>query len=389
MRRVIISGTPKETDVKSKNTPPHIHFTHTPITAARNASRLITSWRHVVRSGTFLYGKEHAALTKTLRQFLGAGRVIPVASGHDALYVSFSALGLNKADEILVPANSPYTAFPVALTPAKLTLYDVHAHGVATVAEIEKRCTKKTKALVVTHLYGLIADMDAIRKFTKSHKLILVEDVAQGFGGTWKGRKLGTLGDIGCFSFYPTKNLGSTGDAGAVWVRNKNHATIITHATRYGAPHKYDSHFLSGHSRIPELTAASINVFFDSFESVAKKRSRVASWYDEAFASDAFADDIRVLSSHPGSHPVRHLYVIDVPKRNVLQQYLASRHIPTLIHYPVPVHLIPSFRYLKHKRGDFPVSERLSKRIISLPFHEHLTRIQVGYVIRSIRSFYA
>lgn len=388
MLRVKISGMPSGTDVKRTLPVPSIDFAHTPRTARRNTSALLSAFSAVLQSGTFLHGRENDRLTNALTAYFGTGQVIPVASGHDALFLALSSLHLTGNDEILIPANSPYSVFPAALTNAKIVLYDADTDGKASLASIEKQRTPRTKALIITHLYGLICNMDEIRSFCKAKHLTLIEDVAQGFGGTWKQRKLGTLGDIGCFSFYPTKNLGGLGDGGAVWVRDKTRMHYILDATRYGARHKYDSTFLSGHSRIPELVAASITIFLKQFAETVRKRQKVALWYTSALRPLTDSGVVRVLESHPASVPVRHLYVLDVPKRDALRVYLDKHGIPTLVHYPYPAHRIPSLQHLGYRRGDFPVSEMLSRRILSLPYHEHLTRTQITYITDTIRSFY-
>jgi len=389
MQKVQISGMPKETDGVKQTAPrTSIRFTHVPQTAAADETALLSAWKTVIRSGTFLLGKQNEALLRRLTGMLHGGHVTLTASGHDALLITLQSLRLKHADEVLFPVNSNYTAYAVALSGATPVPCDVDNNGQLDILDLSRRRTKRTRVVIAVHLYGLTGDLDAFVAYCKKHGIILIEDVAQAFGSTWRGRMLGTLGTAGCFSFYPTKNLGSPGEGGAVWTKTVSLANRISAATRYGARHKFDSQFLSGHSRMPELTAAGILVFLSHFRKDAAARRRVDAWYRSALAPLTETGSVRILTSHPHSTPVPHLFVIESKKRDQLRAYLARQGIPTLVHYPVPTHLVPSFRYLGYQRGDFPVAERLCRSIVSLPFHQHLTRNQVQQVSRAVQSWY-
>lgn len=363
----------------------HIEFNHTAQLARKNLKQISKQIYSVLESGIFLDGKQNQILEKKLTKFLGSGFVTTTASGHDALLICLQTLQLKKNDEIIFPINSYPTAFPLAQSGAKLIPVDVDENGQIDPKEIEKKITKRTKVIVTVHLYGLVGNLRGIIKLARKHNLFLIEDAAQSFGTKFRNKPTGTLGDIGCFSFYPTKNLGTLGDGGAIWTKNKKLHNFLQKAKSYGEKKRYYSDFISGHSRIPEIQAGVLNYYLKLFPSEKKQRQILAKLYLKYLEG---ITHVRPLLSNEESDSMQHLFVIEAEKRDLLRRFLASKKIPTAIHYPYPIHLLPAFSGLQYKKEDFPVSERLSKRIISLPFHQYLTEKDIVYIVGLIKKFY-
>ncbi len=340
-----------------------ITFNGVGLAAAKQKNKLLTAFSRVIDSGVFLEGKENSLLTKSLAKRLGKGFVITVASGHDALLLSLQSLRLLPTDEIIYPINTYPTKFPVVLTRATPVPVDADRNGQLDPITLEKAITKNTRVVVVVHLYGHVGNLAAIITICRKHKLILIEDAAQAFGTTYANKQVGTLGDIGCFSFYPTKNLGALGDGGAIWTKNKKIATYVTQAKMYGETMRSQSRFASGHSRLPELQAAGLGVYLKNIDRIKTKRKRVFGWYTDELSKGNFSKFLRLVQSVPKSDPMPHLFVIVCTLRDKLQKYLAKHNIPTQVHYP-------------------------PQPVLSLPFHEYLTRSDVGYIVSHIRSFY-
>lgn len=363
-----------------------ISFNAVPAAARKSERKLLKRWQTILRRGVFLLGTETRLLTSRLTRIVG-DTVIPVASGHDALLLSLASLRLTPEDEVIIPTNAYPTAFPVALSGAKLVLADVDRNGQLSLADLKRKTTARTKVVILVHLYGLIGDVIGIADFCRKRGITLIEDCAQAFGSTFRGKPAGTFGDFGCFSFYPTKNLGSFGDAGAVRTTPK-YAAYIRQATSYGERSRYRSDFVAGHSQIPELQAGGLNVYLSAFPAQTRKRYRVAQWYQDFWKHYALDTVGYLLTSHKESIPVRHLLVASLPKRDTLRAYLKTRTIPTLIHYPHPVHTVPAFAGLGYAPGDFPTAEHLAATIISLPFHPFIRKSEVRTIVSAIASMY-
>lgn len=366
-----------------------IHFNHVTTHAKKLQRGLVKRFKEILESGMFLGGPQVTLLEQQLEEFLGGGQVTCVSSGHDALVLSLAALKLSSEDEVIFPVNAYPTAFPVCLTAAKPVPVDCDKNGQLNLDLLEKSLTKNTKAVIVVHLYGLTTTIKQLQTICKKAGIVLIEDCAQSFGTTYAGKCTGTLGDIGCFSFYPTKNLGTLGDGGALWTQNKSYDRFFTQSKSYGEKERYDSEFIAGHSRIPELQAGILNLYFKHLQTDRTRRKTLYEYYTKKIADSGLLEHIRILQTAPESDPVVHLFVVDVPKREKLRSFLYQKKIETYIHYPTPVHLLPAFSHLQFKEKNFPVAERLSKRILSLPFHPYLTKKQVDYIVRAIKSFYA
>ncbi len=349
---------------------------------------ILRSLRHVIDQGIFLNGPENERLEQALVKFLGPGFLTSVASGHDALLLALGALKLGRKDEVIFPVNAYPTAFPVVLSGATPVPVDVDQNGQLDPVALQKAITGRTKAVIAVHLYGLVGNLGEISALCRKYTIALIEDCAQAFGSTYRGRPVGTLGTIGCFSFYPTKNLGALGDGGAVWTKDKRYASYIQAAKAYGERRRYESTFVAGHSRLPELQASVLNVYLQHAQENRKRRYAVRGFYERAIARANLASRLKILTSSSRSLPTTHLFVVTVSRREALRRYLAKRGIETHIHYPQPIHLVPAFSFLNIPRGAFPVAEQLSQRILSLPFHPYMKQREVHTVVNSIKNFY-
>ncbi len=349
---------------------------------------LISVITEVVDSGIFLNGTKNEQLKQRLRMYLGGGYVLPVSSGHDALMLAIQSLGCTKEDEILFPVNAYPSAFPVVLSGATPVPVEIDNNGQIDIGSVRQKCTKKTKAILVVHLYGLMADIREIVRFARSHSIYLIEDVAQAFGSRFNNKLAGTFGDISCFSFYPTKNLGALGDGGAIWTKSKRLYTKMRQASRYGEHTRYKSLFISGHSRLPEIQASALTIYLRDFRKDQVQRKRLYTYYKSALTKMNLSKRVRFLSPHVLCDPTIHLFVVAAFKRDALWSFLRKRGIETHIHYPYPIHTVPAFRYLVKRQEKFPNAEKLAKQIISLPFHPYLTKREIDYIVEAITSFY-
>lgn len=365
-----------------------IHFNDVALKAKRFEKEIIQAVSKVVESGVFFNGPQTHQLEKRLTTHLGGGFVTSVASGHDALTLALSALSLKSDDEVIFPVNVFPTAFPVALCGAKPVPVDVDKNGQLDPRKLAKKVNKKTKAIVLVHLYGLVGDLDAILDIAKRGKITLIEDCAQAFKSMYDGKPVGTFGDIGCFSFYLTKNLSTLGDGGALYTRDKRFYEFFLKAISYGEEKKYFSDFLSGHSRLPEIQAGILNLYFSDVRNNFRKRKEIASYYRKRLQEEDLLSYVRPLSSLPKSDPVPHLFVVETKERDGLRTHLDRRGIATHVHYPYPIHLMPAFSFLEKKLGDFPMAEKLSQNILSLPFHSFLSSSEINYIIKAIQEFY-
>lgn len=366
-----------------------ISFNGVAIAARHHHTRTLQAFSRVLKRGVFLNGPENAHLEKQLTRMLKRGYVTTVASGHDALTLSLLSLKAPPGSEIIVPVNAYPTAFPVVLSGLTIIPVDVDRNGQMDPEQTEKAITPKTRAIIAVHLYGSVGKFDAIQRLCHTHKLTLIEDAAQAFGTTYNKQYVGTLGDIGCFSFYPTKNLGSFGDGGAIWTKDRARYLYLQQATHYGERNRYKSTFISGHSRLPELQAAGLVEYLRAFPGERKQRQQVFRWYLSGWRSLNLDRYGYPILSAKNSSPAPHLFVVSVKKRDMLIRYLTYHHVPTSIHYPRPIHQVDAFSPLIPTHAIFPQAEQLTKTIVSLPFHPYMTQSDVTTVLSLTQRFYA
>jgi dTDP-4-amino-4,6-dideoxygalactose transaminase len=341
----------------------------------------------VFESGWFILGKEGEEFEKKFGAYSGLAHVLGVNSGTDALFLALRALGVGKGDEVI---TTPHTATPtvsaIRMTGATPVFVDIDPRTYnIDPALTEKAITAKTKVILPVHIYGYPADMPAIMQIARAHKLSVVEDVAQAVGATIDGRMVGTFGDIACFSFYPTKNLGAFGDGGAVGTNNVELAECVRQLRNYGEVSKYKNAIEGVNSRLDEIQAALLSWSLTKLPSWNKKRAQIAARYTKSFAKLPI-----VLPPSGNEHcaPVWHLFVIRTYERDKLQAHLKECGISTAIHYPMLVPAQEAYRFLKYKKGTLPHAEALTEEILSLPIYPELSLLDQQKVIHAVKDFF-
>lgn len=373
----------------SKTNNSAISFNGVTLFSQKNKKNLLLLFSNLIDScGNYLDGREARKIEENLTAYLGGGYVSTTSSGHEALVLSLLSLHLQKNDEIIFPVNSYPTAFAVAQSGAKIIPCEVDENGQLDPLSLKTKINARTKVVIVVHLYGLVGKIDQIKKAIRRKNIYLLEDAAQAFGSFYKGKPVGTLGDISCFSFYPTKNLFTLGDGGAIWTKHKKLYQHIAQSKQYGEKVRYQSAFISGHSRIPEIQSSIVNYFFRQRNLEARKKRKLESYYRKKIYEMKLDKYISPLASDISSNSLLHLFVVHAKKRDGLRKFLTEKDIPTLIHYPQPVHLVKAFQFLKLEKGAFPIAEDLSQHVISLPFHSFLTYIEVDRILNLIEDYY-
>jgi dTDP-4-amino-4,6-dideoxygalactose transaminase len=341
----------------------------------------------VMASQQFVLGREGAAFEQEIAQICGVAHGIGTGSGTDALMLALRACGVAAGDEVLLP---PFTfvasGSAVSALGAKPVFADIHPNTYnIDPAELERRVTPRTRAIVVVHLYGLAADMDPIVAFARARKLPLIEDNAQAIGAGYKGRRTGSLGDVACLSFYPTKNLGAYGDAGMVVTNSAELDARIRLLRNHGQTQRYVSSEPGWNGRLDELQAAVLRVKLRHLSEWQRARQAHAAEYTRQFSQ---VPGVMPPIAPAGYEHVYHQYTIRVEKRDALQKVLTERKIGSSVYYPVPLHLQPLYAFLGHRAGDFPHAERAAQEVVSLPMYPELRAEQISRVVDSIADFH-
>jgi dTDP-4-amino-4,6-dideoxygalactose transaminase len=332
----------------------------------------------VLDTTSFVGGEAVASFERSFASYCGAKHAVGVANGTDALQLSLRALDIGPRDEVVTVAHT-FIATAAAITTVGATpvFVDIDPDSYTIdVSQIEAAITPQTKAIVPVHLYGQPADMRPILEIAQKHSLYVIEDAAQAHGAEYSGKRVGSLGHIGCFSFYPGKNLGAYGDAGAITTNDSQIAEHIARLRDHGRVSKYEHAIVGFNSRLDTIQAAILNIKLRYLDRWNRQRQSSAAYYDAKLSSIG----ISTPSRRSGSTHVYHLYVIETDDRAALQSRLAERGISSGVHYPIPLHLQPAFAHLGYRKGDFPNSERASQRILSLPMFPELTRHQIEWV---------
>lgn len=340
----------------------------------------------VVGSSQFILGEECTNFEKEFSKFIGVKYALGVGSGLSALELGMRALGIGKGDEVIVPVNSFIaSAEAVSFTGATPVFVDCNLDTFNLDAKkCEKLINKKTKAIMPVHLYGQVAEMSGILKLAKKYKLFVIEDACQAHGASIKGKMAGSFGDVAAFSFYPGKNLGAYGDGGMLVTKNKKIAEKIIQLRNYGQEEKYKHLVLGWNSRLDNLQAAILRVKLKKLTEWNLKRLKHAKLYNQLLGGLS----IITPKIFPNYDHVFHLYVIRVKNREKLMNYLSSKNIATVMHYPLPIHLQPAYRFLGYKKGDFPITEKLADEILSLPMFPELKNSEIKYICNQIANFY-
>jgi dTDP-4-amino-4,6-dideoxygalactose transaminase len=353
--------------------------------AVRDELRMAVN--QVVDSNVFIQGPKVEEFESKWAAFLKTGYCIGVNSGLDALELSLRALGVAEGDEVIIPANT-YIATALAATHVGAIPVFVEPNPFTYLIEadrIEGVITSRTKAILPVHLYGQAVDMGAIMSLAKRHNLVVVEDNAQAHGASWQGQMTGSFGHANATSFYPGKNLGALGDAGAVTTESVHIADAVKALRNYGSTIKYFNDIIGYNKRLDEVQAALLLVKLDMLSKWTEDRIRIASKY--LLGLSGLGDLVLPITQEGATH-VYHLFVVQTGYRNDLAEYLMEKGIQTLIHYPIPPHLQKCYQFLGHKLGDFPISEDLSKKVLSLPIWPGMQNEAIDYVILSIRQFF-
>lgn len=338
----------------------------------------------VMRSGWYILGKEVESFEKEWAKYIGTKYAVGLASGLDALWISFRLLDIKEGDEVIVCSNAYIAcvmgitingATPVFVEPDKYDNIDAD--------KIEAAITDKTKAILAVHLYGQACDMTKIMDIAKRHNLRVVEDCAQSHGNKWQGQVVGSFGDIGCFSFYPTKGCGAFGDAGCITTNSEELANQFKIFRNYGSEKHYHNKVVGSNSRLDELQAGLLRVKLKHLSEFNAERCRLA----DRYLAEIKNSHVQLPQVRPGADSTWHQFVIHTNKRDALQAHLKEQEIGTLIHYPIPPHLSEAYQYLGKKRGDYPIAEKSADEVLSLPMYNGMTEEEQQRVIDAINGF--
>lgn len=349
---------------------------------------LIEAAARVIDSGWYIRGQEVESFEKEFATYCGTKHCIGVANGLDALILVLRAwkeLGkLKEGDEVIVPANT-YIASILAITENHLKPVlvepNINTYNIDPNL-IEQAITPKTKAILAVHLYGQLADMPAILDIAQRNNLLVLEDAAQAHGASLNGRKAGNWGNAAGFSFYPGKNLGALGDAGAVTTNDEELAQVIRAISNYGSHKKYENLYQGVNSRLDELQAALLGVKLPHLDAETQYRQSIAQFYQKELAGTSL-----ILPTIPDEFKsVWHVFVVRHPSRDDLQKKLVSKEIGAMIHYPIPPHLQKAYAGLGYAAGDFPITERIHREVLSLPMSHCLTLAQAHVIIDAIKT---
>ena len=348
-------------------------------------NKLDKKFASVSKKGSFILGKELIEFEKEFASYCGVKFAAGVNSGTDALHIGLLSLGIGRGDEVIVPDFTYIaTAMAVSYTQAVPVFCDIKEDTFEIDPEdIERKITSRTKAIIPVHLYGHPASMENILKIAKKYKLKVIEDCAQAHGAKINKVRVGSFGDCGCFSFYPTKNLGCYGDGGMIVTNSEKLYNRILKLRDYGRASKYKHVLIGYNSRLDTMQAAILRVKLKYLDIWNRKRKELAYYYNEYLkdAAGIILPNEKKMYQH-----VYHVYVVRIKKgRDAFCKQLAGKNIPVLIHYPVPCHLQPVYKDLGYKEGDFPVSEECAKEVISLPLYPFLKKEELIYIARTIR----
>ena len=336
----------------------------------------------VLSNGRYILGPEVEAFEQEFASYCDVEHGIGVGSGTEALHIALAAAGVAAGDEVITVAHTAVaTAAAIRMTGATPVFVDIEPDTYTIdPARVEAAIGPRTKAIVPVHLYGHPAAMDAITAIAARRGLLVIEDCAQAHGARDGGRRVGSIGDLAAFSFYPTKNLGAIGDGGAIVTRSAELAQRARLLREYGWASRYVSSIEGWNSRLDELQAAILRIKLRSLDDDNRRRRELAARYDEALRDAG----LHLITPRSGVEPVYHLYVVGSPRRDALQEHLRERGIGALVHYPVPVHLQPAYA---SSAASLPVSEHAAMTVLSLPMYPELTEEEQTMTIDAVRSF--
>lgn len=338
----------------------------------------------VLESAQFALGPAVESFERDFAAYCGAAEAVAVNSGTSALHLALLAAGVTPGDEVVtVPFTFVATVAAIEYAGARPVLVDVEPdYCTMDPSALERAITPRTKAVVPVHLFGQAADMDPILDVARRRGLVVIEDACQAHGAEYGGRRVGTIGDIGCFSFYPAKNLGAYGEAGAAVTNNPEHAETMRLLRSWGEKTRYEHRARAFNYRMDAIQGAVLGVKLRHLERWTEARRRHANTYDSLLAGAA----VQTPRERPGARHVYHIYSVRVPQRDTWRALLAGQQIHTGVHYPIPVHLQPAYRDLGYRAGDFPVAEMLAREVLSLPLFPEITAAQIELVADALRA---
>lgn len=348
---------------------------------------LTTCFDQFIDNGWYILGEKLKQFESEYASYSETKFCAGVGNGLDAIIIALKAVGVGPGDEVIVPSNtyiatwlavSYVGATPIPVEP-RMDTYNINPE------EIESKITAATKAIIPVHLYGQCCEMNAIMDIAKKHHLFVIEDNAQAQGASYQNKKTGSFGDINATSFYPGKNLGAFGDAGAITTNNEQLIQFTTTYRNYGSQKKYFNEIKGVNSRLDELQAALLSVKLKHLDSWNTERLAIANRYNELLAGIPALTLPKIAKE---ATSVYHLYVVRTDKRDALQNHLTSQGIGTLIHYPLPPHLQDAYRELNYKKGDFPIAETIANTCLSLPIYPGLTDDQIISISDAIKKFF-
>lgn len=343
--------------------------------------------QNVIENSSFIMGDELKKFEKEFAAACDTKFATGCSNGTSAVYVALIAAGIKPGDEVItVPNTFIATTEAITLAGGKIRFVDVDKESNNINPDlIEAAITKNTKAIVPVHLYGRMAQMDRIKEIADKHNLKIIEDAAQAHLAEYKGKKPGYYGDVATYSFYPGKNLGCFGDGGAVTTNNKEYAKQISLVVDHGRIDKYNSIIEAFNFRLDNLQAAILRVKLKHLEKWTERKIEIAKKYNELLKD---IDAVITPNIDPNHKNVFYVYTIRVKERDKLQEFLKNNDIASQMYYPVPLHLQQAYKYLEHKKGDFPVTERLANEILSIPVHEMLSDKEVEHIAEKVKEFY-
>lgn len=338
----------------------------------------------VLRSGWYVLGNEVSSFEKEFSAFIGSPYCVGLANGLDAIKIAFSLLNIGEGDEVIVQSNA-YIACVMGITQNRATPVFVEPDEYYNLdpEKIEAAITPKTKAILTVHLYGQASDMEAITAIAHKYDLFVVEDCAQSHGARQNGKMTGTFGDVGCFSFYPSKNLGAFGDAGAITVNDPRLDEDFRVYRNYGSEKRYYNKIVGTNSRLDELQAALLRTRLKYLDDTNKERIDICSKYIKRVRNEHFI----LPKVRPGCGTVWHQFVVRVNNRSACIEYLNKHGVGTIIHYPIPPHLSEAYAHLGWRSGDFPIAEDYADTVLSLPLYNGMTKEEQDYVIDVLNSY--
>ncbi|UOE48307.1 DegT/DnrJ/EryC1/StrS family aminotransferase [Mucilaginibacter sp. SMC90] len=346
------------------------------------------AFERVFQNKWYILGKEVSDFEKAYAVYNKVQHCIGVGNGLDALHLALKALDIGEGDEVIVPSNT-FIATWLAISQVKATIVPVEPDRFTYNLDphlIEAAITPKTKAIMPVHLYGQACQMDAIMQIAGKHNLFVIEDNAQAQGCTYNEQLTGSFGHINATSFYPTKNLGAYGDAGALTTSDASLAHKVNLLRNYGSEKKYYNEVIGLNSRLDELQAAFLSVKLKYLNGWIDERRKIAEGYYEQLAG---INELTLPAIASGAEHVYHLYVVRTSKRDALEKHLNNHGIGTGIHYPVPAHLQKAYSHLGYQKGDFPIAEELAETCLSLPLNPGMSDEEIEYVCKTIKKFYA